>query len=71
MLILVSVNLDTYIKQLGDVEAASLFCVKLRTIESWRRGERFPRREKALSIQDLTLGAVSFAECYQQNEAVT
>jgi len=40
-------TLPDYIKKHGDEKCANLFGAKLRTIGSWRRRERYPRRDKA------------------------
>lgn len=62
-------KLSSYIKKVGDAEAALLFGVKKRVIESWRRVERSPRPEKARAIVVATKGKVSFAECYEEKAA--
>ena len=43
-------TLKKYIEKHGDKACADLFNVKIRTIQSWRLGDRFPYREKALEI---------------------
>jgi hypothetical protein len=40
-------NLPQYIEQLGDKAAAKLFETEIRTVQSWRRRERIPRKAKA------------------------
>lgn len=60
-------TLDSFILQIGDRASASLFHVSERTVASWRRGERFPRSEKAKQIAEITSGKVSFADCYERS----
>lgn len=55
-------RLPDYIKLIGDAKAASLWGVKERTVASWRRGERVPRREQAAKI--VTSSPVSYADIY-------
>jgi DNA-binding transcriptional regulator YdaS (Cro superfamily) len=57
-------DLKTYLKQMGDSEAARLFGVKPRTILSWRRGERRPRPSQAARIVEVTQGEVSYEGIY-------
>lgn len=59
-------DLPTFIEAIGDEEAARLFDVKERTAASWRRGERWPRPEKARHIETVTKGRVSFSEIYRE-----
>lgn len=60
-------TLSDYISETGDDVAALRFCVSERTAASWRRGERFPRPDKAFEIERITAGAVSFAECFERS----
>jgi len=60
-------TLSEYISNAGDDIAAARFFVSERTAASWRRGERFPRPDKAKEIERITAGAVSFAECFQRD----
>lgn len=66
-------TLSGFIAEIGDEAAAALFDVKLRTVASWRRGERFPRRDQALRIVDRSKshphGPVTFAGIYQREAA--
>jgi hypothetical protein len=57
-------TLSDYINQLGKHKAAALFEVKERTIDSWLRGERLPRRKKAREIVDRS--PVTFEGIYGQ-----
>lgn len=50
--------------ELGDSAAAELFGVKVRTIQSWRRGERYPRPEQAWVIVARSEGRVDYAGIY-------
>ena len=43
-------KLSAYIALLGDEKAAQLWSVKVRTVQSWRLGERTPRRDQAALI---------------------
>ena len=43
-------TLKQYILKRGDATCAELFNVKQRTVQSWRLGDRYPSREKALEI---------------------
>jgi len=43
-------DLISYLTQKGDAEAAKLFGVSKRTIQSWRLKERRPRPEQAQVI---------------------
>jgi transcriptional regulator with XRE-family HTH domain len=54
-----AMTLSQYIKNIGDAQCAKLFGVKERTVASWRRGENYPRANKAREIVVLTKGAVS------------
>lgn len=63
-------TLNDYIDHVGDSAAAKRFGVEVRTIASWRRGERQPRPETAWLIEERTGGAVSFAECYPRLSVV-
>jgi hypothetical protein len=65
-------SLPQYIESVGDAVAADLFRVKLRTVESWRRRERFPRAEQARLIVRVTDGQVDYRgifEVPQQDQA--
>ena|SRR6185312_13038514 len=54
-------TLPELIAELGDEAAAALFRTKLRTVQSWRRRERYPRPGKAKELVDLSDGRLSFA----------
>jgi len=60
--------LADYISNVGDDVAAAQFMVSSRTAASWRRGERFPRMDKAKEIEAITNGDVSFSECFYRPE---
>lgn len=57
-------DLPAFIKSVGDDHAAKLFGVKLRTVASWKYGEKTPRPQKALEIERLTKGRVRFTDIY-------
>lgn len=57
-------DLAAYIKAVGDEEAARLFDVPLRTVASWKYGEKTPRPKKAIEIERVTKGKVRFTEIY-------
>lgn len=61
---MLAMDLPSYIREVGAREAAKQFKVKPRTAASWRNGERFPRREKAVEIERLTRGKVTVAEIF-------
>lgn len=54
-------TLSEFIVEIGDVAASRLFGVKLRTIQSWRRRERYPRPDQAHEIVRLAGGKVDYA----------
>ena len=47
-------DLPAYIEQIGDRAAAKLFDTELRTVQSWRRRERTPRKNKAKLIVEIS-----------------
>lgn len=57
------VNLVEYIEREGDEAAAALFGVSVRTVASWRLGERTPRRKTAQII--VKRSPVTYAGIYQ------
>lgn len=57
-------TLTDYIAERGDACCAELFAVRLRTVRSWRYGERCPSPAAAAQIERLTGGEVTFAECF-------
>lgn len=61
-------TLPEYIERIGDSAAADLFGVKTRTIESWRRRERFPRVEQARLIVARTNNEVDYAGIFGADE---
>ena len=76
-----AMSLPELITELGDEAAADLFGVKLRTVQSWRRRERYPRAGQARLIVARSGGRTDFAgifdsppsepapECAQANAA--
>jgi len=61
----ISMTLSQYIKKTGDAQCAKLFSVKERTVASWRRGENYPRANKAQEIVILTKGEVTLNDIFQ------
>lgn len=57
-------TLPAFIASVGDRKAAELFRVPMRTIQSWRRGERRPRPAMAQAIVGKTGGRVSLEGIY-------
>ena len=45
-----TMNLRDFLTTVGDEKAAKLFRTKIRTVASWRRGERLPRFNLAKRI---------------------
>lgn len=64
-------TLPDYIAEIGDQAAAVKFCVSRRTIASWRRRERFPRRSKAAHIIAAAGGELSFESIYSAESSAT
>jgi DNA-binding transcriptional regulator YdaS (Cro superfamily) len=58
-------KLVKYIEEQGDHVAARRFRVKVRTVRSWRYGDRAPRPAKAVEIERVTRRQVTVAECYR------
>lgn len=56
-----STSLPDFIAALGDDKAAELFEVKVRTVQSWRRRERYPRADQARRIVAAAGGQISYA----------
>ncbi len=61
-------KLSEYIANQGDERCGELFGVKVRTIGSWRRGERTPRPAQARKIVEATSGVVTMSEIYAAEE---
>lgn len=55
-------TLPQFIEQIGDIAAAKLFDTEIRTVQSWRRRERIPRKTKADLI--VKLSPVTYADIY-------
>ena len=64
-------TLPEYIREVGDEAAARTFRAPLRTVQSWRRQERFPRLRRANEIVALTDGVVSLGGIYCQDPAAS
>lgn len=62
-------TLPQFIEKVGDQAAADLFGVERRTVESWRRRERFPRVEMSRYIVKVTNGEVSYVGIYHDELA--
>ncbi len=63
-------KLNEYLIKTGDEPVAQALCVKVRTVASWRRGERIPRPEQALRLVDFAGGELTLADIYAaQSEA--
>lgn len=56
-----------YLTDLGDLRASEVLGRKVRTIQSWRRGERRPRPTDAADI--VARGVVSMDDIYKPVEA--
>lgn len=57
-------NLSEYIETRGDDACAEAWGEKLRTVQSWRLLERYPRPEKARAIVSETGGKVTLDGIY-------
>lgn len=57
-------NLKAYIEKHGDQIAARTLAAPVRTVRSWRLGERVPKPSKAADIEKRTGRRVKIAECY-------
>ncbi len=57
-------TLQKFIEKYGEEYCAYIFKAKVRTVASWRRGERFPRRLKAMEIVISTKGVVQMSGIY-------
>ena len=58
-------RLPDYIDTAGDDVCAKAFDVSLHTVLSWKYGKRQPRPEKAMEIERITRGMVTFRECFE------
>lgn len=65
-----SKSLPEYIAEIGDEASAVLFGVSVVTAASWRRRERFPRREKSGEIIAKTRHRVSLSGIYGNHDRV-
>lgn len=61
-------DLVSYIREVGNDRAAKTLKVKPRRILAWRYGVRRPRPEKAIEIEKLTGGVVTFKEIYSPKQ---
>ena len=59
-----SMTLSEYIAEIGDAEAARRFGAKVRTVQSWRRRERYPRRTEVAGILAASDGRLSVEGIY-------
>lgn len=57
-------TLPDFIAEIGDPEAARLFDAELRTVQAWRRRERFPRPEKAQQMVAVSGGRLTMDGIY-------
>lgn len=57
-------TLSEFIAEVGDRTAAELFRAPVRTIQSWRRRERYPRPATAQEIIGATDGRVTMQGIY-------
>lgn len=60
-----NMTLPEYISEIGDEEAAKRFAVPVRTIQSWRRRERYPRPLQARRIVEASEGRLTLDGVYQ------
>ena len=65
-----AISLPEFIESVGDECAAQLFRAKLRTVQSWRRRERYPRADQARRIVEVTEGRVDFSGIFAEARAV-
>lgn len=61
--------LSKFIEEIGDEAASKAFGVKLRTVQSWRRGERLPRPRQVARIVAGSGGRVGLAGIYGAAES--
>lgn len=65
------ITLPKFIEEAGDKAAANLFGVTPRTAQSWRLGDRTPRKDQAQIIIEKTkrhrLGSVTYEGIYGIN----
>lgn len=57
-------TLPDFIAEVGDQKAAELFRAPVRTVQSWRRRERYPRPSTAQQIIGATGGRVTMQGIY-------
>lgn len=57
-------RLSDYIEKYGDEHCSEIFGAKLRTVRSWKYGDRCPGPAMAAKIERTTRGDVTFSECY-------
>jgi hypothetical protein len=57
-------NLQTFLEELGDEQAALLFGEKIRTVASWRRGERCPARKKIPGLVQKSRGRLTYDDLF-------
>lgn len=61
-----NLSLPDFIAKIGDESAVELFGAKLRTVQSWRRRERYPRPDQARRIVAASGGEVSYAGIFSE-----
>lgn len=57
-------TLPEFIAEIGDTEAARLFDAELRTVQAWRRRERWPRPETAQQMVAVSGGRLTMDGIY-------
>ena len=61
-------SLSAYIEKIGDAKAAKLFGVKIRTVASWRRGERIPQPKRAAIIVRASRGVITLEDIFMRGK---
>lgn len=62
-----NLSLPDFIAEIGDERAAELFDVTVRTAQSWRRRERYPRPIQARLIVARSDGRVDYAGIFGED----
>lgn len=65
-----TMTLPAFIAHLGDEVASKLFQTELRTIQSWRRRERYPRPKQAQQMVAVADGRLTMQGIYGDDSAV-
>jgi uncharacterized protein YjcR len=63
------ITLQQFIEELGDDKAAEVLGVKVRTVASWRRGERWPRSRAISALIERSGGRLSAYSFVCQGQA--